>query len=98
MNAPNFALPQRVLEPGLNTLPPGVERYVVRACGITALELAAGDALELVNPEGMQIGEITVFDTQGKSDMQFIGAKADGSAEGFKSILSGHDEIGRAHV
>jgi aminomethyltransferase len=91
MNAPNFALPIRVLEPGLNTLPPGIERYVVRAGGITALELAAGDAIELVNPEGMQIGEITVFDAQGNSDMQFIGAKADGNAEGFKSILSGND-------
>jgi len=91
MNAPNFALPIRVLEPGLNTLPPGIERYVVRAGGITALELAAGDAIELINPEGMQIGEITVFDAQGNSDMQFIGAKADGNAEGFKSILGGND-------
>jgi aminomethyltransferase len=91
MNAPGFPTPLRVLEPGLNTLPPGVERYVVRAGGITALELAAGDAIELVNPEGMQTGEITVFDTQGKSDMQFIGTGADGRAEGFKSILSGND-------
>ena len=91
MNAPNFALPIRVLEPGLNTLPPGIERYVVRAGGITALELAAGDAIELINPEGMQVGEITVFDAQGNSDMQFIGAKADGNAEGFKSILGGND-------
>ncbi len=91
MNAPNFAPPVRVLEPGLNTLPPGVERYVARAGGITALELAAGDAIVLVNPEGMQVGEITVFDATGKSDMQFIGARADGRAEGFKSILSGND-------
>ena len=73
MNAPNFALPIRVLEPGLNTLPPGIERYVVRAGGITALELAAGDAIELINREGMQVGEITVFDAQGNSDMQFLG-------------------------
>ena len=91
MNAPNFARPVRVLEPGLNTLPPGVERYVVRAGGITALELAAGDMLQLVNPEGMQQGEVTVFDGQGRSDMQFIGAQSNGKAEGFKSILSGND-------
>ncbi len=91
MNAPNHARPIRVLEPGLNTLPPGVERYVVRAGGITALELIAGDAIQLVNPEGMQVGEITVFDALGKSDMQFIGARTDGSAEGFKSILGGKD-------
>ena len=97
MNAPQFIQP-RVLEPGLNTLPPGVERYVVRAGGITALELAAGDRIELVNPEGRQIGEITVFDASGNSDMRLIGATADGRAEGFKSILSGNDDQARTHA
>ena len=91
MNAPLFNSPVRVLEPGLNTLPADTERYVVRAGGITALELFAGDELEVVSPEGMQQGEITVFDAQGKSDMQMIGATANGKAEGFKAILSGDD-------
>ncbi len=91
MNAPLVNTPIRMLEPGLNTLPPNTERYIVRGGGITALELLAGDKLELVNPEGMQIGEITVFDSRGKSDMQLIGASADGNAEGFKQILCGHD-------
>ncbi len=91
MNAPQLVIAPRVLEPGLNTLPPGVERYVVRAGGITALELAAGDRIELVNPEGAQVGEITVFDPAGRSDMQLIGAESDGAAEGFKYILSGKD-------
>ncbi len=91
MNAPQYLAHQRVREPGLSTLPPGVERYVVRAGGITALELAGGDRIELVNPEGMQIGEITVFDGQGRSDMQLIGAQANGQAEGFKTILAGKD-------
>ncbi len=91
MNAPLLVSPVRVLEPGLNTLPPNTERYVVRAGGVTAIELAAGDEIELVSPEGLQPGEITVFDGQGKSDMQLIGAKANGRAEGFKYILSGKD-------
>ena len=91
MNAPLFVSPVRVLEPGLNTLPPDTERYVVRAGGITALELAGGDRIEVVNPEGMQIGEITVFDARGNSDMQLLGAQADGKAEGFKTILGGND-------
>ena len=91
MNAPLFVSPVRVREPGLNTLPPDTERYVVRAGGITALELFGGDRIELVNAEGMQIGEITVFDAQGRSDMQLIGARADGEAEGFKYILDGKD-------
>ncbi len=91
MTAALFVPPVRVLEPGLNTLPPDTERYVVRAGGITALELAGGERIEVVNPEGMQIGEITVFDARGNSDMQLIGAQADGKAEGFKTILSGND-------
>jgi len=91
MNAPLFVSPVRVLEPGLNALPPDTERYVVRAGGITALELAGGDRIEVFNPEGMQVGEITVFDARGNSDMQLIGAQADGKAEGFKTILGGND-------
>jgi len=91
MNAPISNSALRLLQPGLNVLPPDTERYTVRACGITALELYAGDEFELVSPEGRQQGEITVFDKRGKSDMQFIGAKANGQAEGFKNILSGSD-------
>ncbi|MDH3630335.1 MAG: aminomethyltransferase family protein [Gammaproteobacteria bacterium] len=91
MNAPSFVSPVRVLEPGLNTLPPDTERYVVRAGGITALELFGGDRIEVVNPEGMQLGEITIFDARGNSDMQLIGAQADGKAGGFKTILGGSD-------
>jgi aminomethyltransferase len=91
MNAPQLAAPIRILEPGLNTLPADTERYVVRAGGITALELFGGDEIELVNPEGAQAGEIVVFDNQGNSDMQCIGAVANGQAEGFKTILSGND-------
>ena len=89
MNVPLFISPVRTLEPGLNTLPPNIERYVVRAGGVTTIELIAGDEFQLVNPEGMQLGEITVFDRQGRSDMQLIGADANGQAEGFKGILSG---------
>ena len=91
MNAPLMVSPPRILEPGLNTLPPNTERYVVRAGGITALELFSGDAIVLVNPEGVQVGELSVFDKLGKSDMQCIGATANGRAEGFKSILGGND-------
>ena len=68
MNAPLFISPVRTLEPGLNTLPPNTERYVVRAGGITAIELFAGDEFQLVNPEGMQPGEIAVFDQHGSCD------------------------------
>ena len=91
MSASILASPARMLQPGLNTLPANTERYVVRACGITAFELFQGDQIELVNPEGMQVGEIIVFDSRGNSDLQTIGANANGRAEGMKSILDGND-------
>ena len=40
----------RVRAPGLNVLPPGTERYLVRAGGSVALTLDAGYQIELVNP------------------------------------------------
>jgi len=91
MNVAGVISPLRIREPGLNTLPANTERYVVRAGGITALDLFAGDRINLVSPEGRQIGEITVFDQHGNSDMQCIDAHSNGRAEGFKHILAGDD-------
>ena len=90
MNIPVFNSPLRLLEPGLNSLPSNTERYVVRANGSLSIGLDAGDEIELINPEGMQLCEISVFDTHGKSDMQMIGAMANGHAEGLKRLLSGN--------
>jgi len=90
MNIPVFNSPLRLLEPGLNSLPSNTERYVVRANGSLSIGLDAGDEIELINPEGMQLCEISVFDTHGKSDMQMIGATANGHAEGLKRLLSGN--------
>jgi aminomethyltransferase len=87
MKAPLFASPTRILEPGLNALPPDTERYVATAGGSVSFDLNPGDEIKLVNPEGLQVAEISVFDEMGKSDMQTIGASANGKAEGLKHIL-----------
>lgn len=88
MNTPLTNTPIRVLEPGLNTLPSNTERYLVRGNGSVALTLNPGDELTLISPEGLQVGEISVFGRNGSSDMQMIGAKATGQADGLKNILS----------
>ena len=85
MNAPLFASSNRILQPGLNTLPANTERYLIRGGGSLAITLDPGDELEIINPEGLQVGEICVFDRDGKSDMQTIGATANSHAEGFKA-------------
>ncbi len=84
--APFVSLP-RLREPGLNALPPNTERYPVRAGGSVALLLGAGDEIELISPEGLQPGEISVFDSEGNSDAALIGGSNSGKAEGLKRIL-----------
>ncbi len=47
-----------IKEPGLNVLPPGVERYIVNAGGITGIQIFPDDEIQIINNEGNQICEI----------------------------------------
>ena len=42
----------RINEPGLNVLPPGVERYVVNGGGLTGVQVFPDDEIEIINNEG----------------------------------------------
>ena len=64
-----------IKEPGLNVLPPGVERYVVNGGGLTGIQIFADDEIEIVNDEGNQICEICVFDSKGKSELGIFNLK-----------------------
>ena len=68
-----------VLVPPLLMLGPGVERYRINGGGATVLALAAGDELEIVDPEGRQRCELVAFDTTGRSDPSLL--SGDGSAD-----------------
>jgi aminomethyltransferase len=96
MSAPLFTTPERVRQPGLNALPANTERYLIKGGGSLALTLGAGDELELVSPEGLQAGEISVFDHQGRSDSGLIGAKGNGGCEGLKRIIESGDSSAQA--
>ena len=88
MSTPSLIAPVRVREPGLNALPANTERYRVQSRGSVSLNLEAGDELELVSPEGLQPGEISVFDSEGRCDAGLIGARNDGDSEALKNILA----------
>ena len=50
-----FKLMQTSLDiknPGLRTLPPGVERYFVKGGGLSVIEVSPEDKIEIVNDEG----------------------------------------------
>ena len=50
-----------IKEPGLNTLPPGVERYTVNGGGLTGIQILPDDEIEIINNDANQITEISVF-------------------------------------
>ena len=53
-----------IKEPGLNALPPGVERYIVEAGGLTGIQVLPDDEVEINYDfeEGMQKVNIKVLD------------------------------------
>lgn len=86
----------RLLQPGLRLLPPGTERYRVRGGGAMVVAMGAGDSLEIIDPEGRQPGELTVFGPAGVNDSGLLGARATGPSSAMTDILSGNTEDARA--
>ena len=62
--------PSLVLRPGQLTLDPGTERYVVKGGGSIVTKVFAGDRLEFVNLEGLQVCELIGIGEDGKFDDQ----------------------------
>ena len=81
-----------IKEPGLNVLPPGVERHVVNGGGLTGVQIFPDDEIELINEEGNQICEIVVFDKDGKSNLEILSLKENKKNSEIKKILTSKDE------
>ena len=78
--------------PGLMTLPPGVERYLVNGGGLTGFQIFSDDEIEIVNNEGNQICEILVFNKDGKAEPAILNLKESKTASEIKKILLSKDE------
>ena len=81
-----------IKNPGLRTLPPGVERYFVKGGGLSAIEVSPEDKIEIINEEGKQICEVIVFDTNGKPDLSILNLKENANADFTKKTII-KDEI-----
>ena len=44
-----------IKNPGLNILPSGVEKYLVKGGGLSVLEVSPEDKIEIINEEGQKI-------------------------------------------
>ncbi len=81
-----------IREPGLNVLPPGVERHVVSAGGLTGVQIFPDDEIEIINDEGGQICEISIFNKDGKSEPAILNLKGNKDSSEIINILSKKDE------
>ena len=81
-----------IKEPGLNVLPLGVERHIVNGGGLTGLQIFPEDEIEIINNEGNQICEISVFNNDGKSELAILNLKENKNSSEIKKILLKKDE------
>ena len=81
-----------IKEHGLNVLPPGVERYIVNGGGLTGIQILPDDEIEIINNEGNQLCEISVFNKEGKSEPAILNLKENKDASEIKKILLKKDE------
>ncbi len=84
--------PSLIYRPGIRSLPPGVERYLVRGAGSLVAAVRAGDDLFVTDVEGGQPCELTFCDASGRFDSAALGAHANGRGEGLKSLLADDTE------
>ena len=84
-----------IRNPGLRTLPSGVERYFVKGGGLSIIEVLPEDKIEIINDEGRQVSEIIVFNSKGKSDLSILNLKENSNADFSKRIISNDKKISK---
>ena len=81
-----------IKDPGLRSLPPGVERYLVKGGGLSIISLDPDDKIEITDTEGKQKCEVIVFNKDGKPDCSLLGLKEKNEPKDIKKILSEKNE------
>ena len=82
-----------IRNPGLRTLPPGVERYFVKGGGLSVIEIFPEDKIEIINDDGKQICEIIVFNNKGKPDLSILNLKENANADFSKRAITNDEKI-----
>lgn len=80
--------PSRILTPRDLQRKSGVERYEIPGGGALMVELDAGDAITLANPEGGQVAELVAADAGGRIDPAVLGVPGDCAAEGLTALVA----------
>lgn len=88
---PKFETPferRGVLVPGMPILEPGVERHPVPGGGSRAIEVRRGDEIGVLDVEGLQVAELTIFAPDGRSDAAMLGGSSSGPPNGLMAQLA----------
>ena len=100
MPQPRFKTPYErrgVVAPGLPILPHGVERHPIPAGGTRAVPVSRGDEISVLDPEGLQPGEVVFFAPDGASDPGMLGAATGASPVGtLAALANGGDRVSKA--
>ncbi len=80
-----------VVEPGLPVLQAGVERHPIPGGGTRIVSVSAGDEISLLDPQGLQPGELVFFAPDGRSEAAMLGASEYQQALGAIDALSVDD-------
>lgn len=80
--------PPRLLLPGLLPPEPGLETYWVRPGGVTAVRLAPGDEIAVVDRQGRQAAELSAVCPDGSADGSAVGAVADAPASTLRTLAA----------
>ena len=84
-----------IRDPGLRTLPPGVERYFVEGGGLSVLEVLPEDKLEIINDEGKQTCEVIAFNSKGTCDLSILNLKENADAGFSKKTIAQDEKISK---
>ena len=84
-----------IKNPGLKSLPPGVEKYFVKGGGLSVIEVSPEDKIEIINDEGMQICEIVVFNLKGTSDLSILSLRENANADFSKRTIANDEKISK---
>lgn len=79
-----------ILRPGIRTLAPGTERYLVKGGGSVTVKASAGDQITVTDLEGLQPCELRAVGADGRADAGIFGARGgDGLIRVFGSGQAG---------
>jgi len=91
----NFLTSLDIKNPGLRTLPPGVERYFVQGGGLSVIEISAQDKIEIINDEGKQTCEVIVFNSKGGCNLSILNLKENGDSNFSKKAITQDEKISK---